>query len=204
MFHFKNAIFITEVGRFYLDNLGKAGGAPPQPAAVKASCWGLVTKLLRVNFKEIHKVRGDAAGLKNIRNNPARVNGSYLYAALEEIRVLREFHEWEYRQHPKFHHFVVMHSLFDIALPRTVLKAQTDGAGRDLLRFTRLKTTLIEHASSIDWLELALGMVWQSLGIPTPETHAPSREVGRVCQWRTGWRSLNDRGWFSRGGMARR
>ena len=83
------------VSGFYLDILGKAGGAPPQPVAVKALCWGLVTKLLRVIFKEVHKVRADAAGLKNIRDDPARVNASYLYAALEELLVLREFHECE-------------------------------------------------------------------------------------------------------------
>ena len=81
------SIFITEVDGFYRDILGKSG-PPPQSAASKASCWSLVTKLLRVLFKEIHKVRVEAAGLKNIRDDAARVNGSFLYAALEELRVL--------------------------------------------------------------------------------------------------------------------
>ena len=115
--HFSD-IFITEVDGFYRDILGKSG-APPHSAASKASCWGLITKLLRVLFKEIHKVRVEMVGLKNIRDDAARVNGSFLYAALEELRVLREFQGHEYRQHPKFHHNVVMH-LFDTALPRSV------------------------------------------------------------------------------------
>ena len=51
MMHF-SAIFVTEVDGFYRDILGKSG-APPQSAASKASCWSLVTKLLRVLFKEI-------------------------------------------------------------------------------------------------------------------------------------------------------
>ena len=101
MMHF-SAIFITEVDGFYHDILGKSG-APPLSAASKAPCWSLVTKLLRVLFKEIHKVRVEAAGLENICDDAARVNGSFLYAALEELRVLREFHGHEYRQHPKFH-----------------------------------------------------------------------------------------------------
>ena len=82
MMHF-NSIFITKVCGFYLDILGKAGSAPPQPAAVKALCWGLVTKLLQVIFKEIHKVQLVGAGLENICDDPAPVNGSYLYAALK-------------------------------------------------------------------------------------------------------------------------
>jgi hypothetical protein len=88
-----SAIFITKVDGFYQDILGKIG-APPQSAASKASCWCLVMKLLRVLFKEIHKVRVEAAGLENIRDDVARVNGSFLYAALEELRVLPTGVSW--------------------------------------------------------------------------------------------------------------
>ena len=102
-----SAIFITEVNNFYRDILGKSG-ALPQSAASKASCWSLVTKLLKVLFKEIHKVRVEAAGLKNIHDDAAWFNGSFLFAALEELRVLRKFQDHEYRQHPKFHHNAVM------------------------------------------------------------------------------------------------
>ncbi len=163
--HF-SAIFITEVDGFYRDILGKSG-APPQSAASKASCWSLVTKLLRVLFKEIHKVRVEAVGLENIRDDVARVNGSFLYAALEELRVLREFHGHEYRQHPKFHHNVVMH-LFDTALPRSVYEARTDGAGRDTLKLTRLKNAVADQGTSIDCLETAVGTMRQGCeNIPT-------------------------------------
>ena len=163
MMHF-SAIFITKVDSFYRDILGKSGAAP-QSAASKASCWSLVTKLLRVLFKEIHKVRVEAAGLENIRNDAARVDGFFLYAALEELRVLREFHGHKYCQHPKFHHNVVMH-LFDTALPRSVYKARTDGAGRDTLKFTRLENTVADQGTSIDHLETAVGTMRQGIGLP--------------------------------------
>ena len=159
-----SAIFITKVDGFYRDILGKIG-APPQSAASKASCWCLVMKLLRVLFKEIHKVRVEAAGLENIRDDVARVNGSFLYAALEELRVLREFHGHEYRQHPKFHHNVVMH-LFDTALPRSVYKARTYGAGRDTLKLTRLENAVADQGTSIDRLETAVSTMRQGLGLP--------------------------------------
>jgi hypothetical protein len=159
-----SAIFITEVDGFYRDILGKSG-APPQSAASKASCWSLVTKLLRVLFKEIHKVRVKAAGLENIRDDAARVNGSFLYAALEELRVLREFQEHKYRQHPKFQHNVVMH-LFDTALPRSVYEACTDGAGHNTLKLTWLENTVADHGTSINRLETAVGTMRQGLGLP--------------------------------------
>jgi len=119
-----------------------------------------------VLFKEIHKVRVEVAGLENIRDDAARVNGSFLYTALEELRVLREFQGHEYRQHPKFHHNVVMH-LFDTALPRSVYEACTDGSGHDTLKLTRLESAVADQGTSIDRLEMAVGTMQQGLGLPT-------------------------------------
>ena len=191
MMHF-SAIFITEVDGFYRDILGKSG-APPQSAASKASCWSLVTKLLRVLFKEIHKVRVEAAGLENIRNDAARVDGFFLYAALEELRVLREFHGHKYCQHPKFHHNVVMH-LFDTALPRLVYEARTYGAGRDTLKLTRLENAVADQGTSIDCLEMAVGTMRQGLGLPATRSRRKRGGAGK------GWKLSNDRGLFTRGG----
>ncbi len=105
-------------------------------------------------------MRVEAAGFENIRDDAARVNGSFLYATLEELRVLREFHGHEYRQHPKFHHNVVMH-LF-------VYEARTDGSGRDTLKLMRLEGTVADQAISIDRLETAVGTMRQGLGLPAP------------------------------------
>jgi hypothetical protein len=162
------AIFLTEVSNYYLDILGKAGGTPPHTAEIKATCWALVTKLSRVLFKEVHGVRMHAAGLEHVVGDPARVNGLYLYAALEEfLRVLREFAAHDYRQHPKYNHFVTMH-LFDTTLPRSVWEKRTDGAGRDMLRLTRLESVLTDQGAHIDRMKTGLGLVRQSLGLPAP------------------------------------
>jgi hypothetical protein len=169
LMHF-NAVFITKVLSFYLNILGKAGGTPHFSATVKASCWALVTKLLHVMFKEIHHVCMHAAGLENIQDDPAWVNGLYLYATMEELRVLHKFALHEYRQHPTFYHFIMMH-LYDTALPRLVFEAQSDEAGRNMLRFTCFENTLANHRTSIERLETALGMVWQSLGLLAPATY---------------------------------
>jgi len=44
--HFR-AILTTEVISYYQEILGKTGGAPPHTAEVKATCWAMVTKLLK-------------------------------------------------------------------------------------------------------------------------------------------------------------
>jgi hypothetical protein len=82
------AIFKTKITSYYQEILGKTGGAPPHTAEVKATCWALVTKLLKVLFQEIHKVRMFAAELGNIWDDNTRVNGLFFYAPLEELRVL--------------------------------------------------------------------------------------------------------------------
>ncbi len=117
---------------YYQEILGKTEGVPLHTAEVKATCWALVTKLLKVLFKEIHKVRMFALELGTIRDDNARVNGLFLYAALEELRVLQEFASHDYRRHPKYNQCVILH-LFDTSLPRSVYEKRTDGAGRETL-----------------------------------------------------------------------
>jgi hypothetical protein len=164
--HFR-AIFTTEVTSYYQEILGKTGGAPPHTAEVKATCWALVTKLLKVLFKEIHKVRMFASELGTIRDDNARVNGLFLYAALEELWVLREFASHDYRRHPKYNQCVVLH-LFDTSLPRSVYEKRTDRAGRETLRFTRLETGLAEHKLHLERLESAVGSIRAHLNMPSP------------------------------------
>jgi hypothetical protein len=201
LMHF-NAVFITKVSSFYLDILGKKGGTPPFSAAVVASCWAFITELLRVMIKEIHRICMHAESLEFIQDDPAQVNGLCLYATMEKLRVLREFAFHEYRQHPKFHHFVVMH-LFDTALPHLVFEAQSDGMGRNMLRFTHFETTLTNHGTSIDRLKTALGTVWQSLGLPVPATRNHKQGAGKGILVTKRRRSSNDRGMFLRGEASR-
>ena len=164
--HFR-AIFTTEDTSYYQEILGKTGGAPPHTAEVKATCWALVTKLLKVLFQEIHKVRMFASELGNIRDDNARVNGLFLYAALKELRVLREFASHDYRRHPKYNQCVVLH-LFNTSLPRSVYEKRADNAGRDALRFNRTEMGLAEHKLFLERLESAVGSIRAHLNMPLP------------------------------------
>ncbi len=123
-----SAIFITELTLYYDEILSKTGGDPPHTNEVKESCWALVTELLKTILKEIHKVRWFAAEAVSIGSDSLSTNGMFLYAALEELRVLREFAACDWRNHPKFNQNIVRH-LFETCLPHAVFENRKKGAG---------------------------------------------------------------------------
>jgi hypothetical protein len=161
------AIFATKVTSYYQKILGKMGGVPPHMAEVKATCWALVTKLLKVLFQRAHRVRIFAAELGNIWNDNTRVNGLFLYAALKELRVLREFTSHDYRHHLKYNQCVMLH-LFDTSLTQLVYKKRTDGTRWDNLCFICMETMLMEHKLVLERLESAVGSICTHLNMPAP------------------------------------
>ncbi len=81
--------------------------------------------------------------------------------------MLREFVSHDYHHHLKYNQCVVMH-LFDTSLPHSVYKKRTNGAGHDMLRFTRFEMALSKHKTSIDRLDTAVGLISSHLNMPTP------------------------------------
>ena len=111
-----SAIFIMELTLYYDKILSKTGGNPPPTKEVKESCWALVTKLLRTILKEVHKVRRFATEVVSIGTDSLSTNGMFLYAALEELHIIREFASCDWRNFPKFNQNIVRH-LFETCLP---------------------------------------------------------------------------------------
>jgi hypothetical protein len=159
--HF-HAIFVTEVTDYYQEILGKTEGPPPhdKEIKIKATCWALVTKLLKVIFQEVHKVWVFAADLGNLKDDMGQVNGLFLYAALEELQVLRDFATHQYRHHPKYNNQVVEH-LFNTSVPRAVYKRGlgSGSSGGSILKFNKIKGSLANHKAGIDRLETAVGSI---------------------------------------------
>ena len=114
--------------------------------------------------------------------------------------MLKEFAAHDYRQHPKYNHFVTMH-LFDTTIPRSVWEIHTDGAGRDMVRLTRLESVLTDQGAHIDRMETALGSVRQSLGLPhrSPAIAGVLVLAAGGSRRQMGSRFSNDRGSFSKG-----
>ena len=121
------ALFATEIPAYYDELLSKTGGKNPSPQS-KAACWALVTKLLRTFFKEVHKVRSFASEAVSLGADSLQANGMFLYAAVEELRVLREFEASDWHNHPKFNQNVVLH-LFETCLPRAMFEQRSSTGG---------------------------------------------------------------------------
>ena len=75
-----------------------------------------------------------------VHADPARVNGIYLHAVVQGIRVSREFQAVGFRNHPKFYPEVVMH-LFNTYVPRSVFDLRLGTNKSDAMR---LKITELE------------------------------------------------------------
>ncbi len=68
----------------------------------------------------------------------------FLYAALEELRVLQELATWDWRNYPKFNQNIV-HHLFETCLPRAVFENKKEGAGLHTLKMNVLTTVTERH-----------------------------------------------------------
>jgi hypothetical protein len=156
-------LLVTEITLYYEEILSKTGGDPPHSKEVKESCWALVTKLLRTVLKEFHKVRRFAAEAVSIGSDSLRTNGVFLYAAMEELRVLREFLECDWRNHPKFNQSIVRH-LFKTCLPRAVYETRKEGS--HILKLNALMATDERQQALINGLSTGIGELRAKVGLP--------------------------------------
>jgi hypothetical protein len=157
-------LFITEITLYYDEILSKTGGDPPHSKEVKESCWALVVKLLKTNLKEVHKVRRFAAEAVFIGADSLRTNGMFLYAAMEELQVLREFSSCDWRNHPKFNQSIVRH-LFETCLPRAVYENKKEGS--HILKINALTATGERHQVLLNGLATGMGELRAKAGLPT-------------------------------------
>ena len=124
----------------------------------------MVTKLLRTILKEIHKVRRFAAEAVSIGSNSLKTNGMFLYAAMEELRVLREFSECDWRNRPKFNQSIVCH-LFETCLPPRVVYENTK-EGSNILKINALTVTGEKHQVLLNGLATGMGELRAKVGLP--------------------------------------
>jgi hypothetical protein len=175
-----SAIFITELTLYYNEILSKTGGNPPHTKEVKESCWALVTKLLRTILKEVHKVGRFMAEAVSIGSDSLSTNGMFLYAALEELRVVRVA---DWRNHPKFNQNqnIVRH-LFETCLPRAVFENRKEGAGLHTLKINVLTTVTERHQVLLNGVATGMGELRAKVGLPPGKRTKFARgTVGDKC-----------------------
>ncbi len=113
-------LFVMEVNLFYEETLNKVGGEHPSDAS-RVQCWAIVTKLPKTFFQATHKAWSFATEAGGSNMDPLRTNGYYLYAALEELRVLKDFSKVKWRRHKEFGY-----NMLGFVLENSVSKAVWD------------------------------------------------------------------------------
>ena len=134
MFH---ELFIMEVNLFYKETLNKVGGDHPSDSS-KVQCWALVTKLLKTIFQATHKARSFATEAGGTEMDPLRTNGYFLYAALEELRVLKDFSKVKWRRHDEFG-YNMLGFVFENSVSKAVLDARPNPVLKVLAMEEKLK-----------------------------------------------------------------
>ena len=125
----------TKMRNLYRELLYKShGSVEDAPEDAKASCWRIVTTLLKVMFKEFRVVRVHAETGYSSKGNE---NAMYLHGTLMAHKVMEDFMKYEFTGHPKFYPRLIMH-IYETSAPRALL--------------TDLKTTVREQARTITTL----------------------------------------------------
>jgi hypothetical protein len=171
MFH---ELFVMEVNLFYEDTLNKVGGEHPTDAS-RTQCWALVTKLLRTVFKATHGARNFATEAGGASMDPLQTNGYFLYAALEEIRVLREFSRVKWRCHEEFGY-----NMLGFVFENSVSKAVLDARPNPVLKLVGLDEQLKVIRATMDHFQTNLGQVRAQANMPAMKPMAKKARIGGV------------------------
>jgi hypothetical protein len=150
MFH---ELFVMEFNLFYEETLNKVGGELPSDAS-KVQCWALVTKLLKTVFKATHGARSFATEAGGPAMDPLQTNGYFLYATLEELRVLKEFSRVKWRRHEEFGH-----NMLGFVFENSVSKAVLDARPNPVLKLNGVDEQLKVFWKTVDHMQINLAQI---------------------------------------------
>lgn len=103
---------------FYHKLLANAAPNTANPSKeIKASTWKVATQSIVKLFEELRKARQPGVSAE-ISPNPLHVVGRFLYATLQELKVMREFQSKNFDGHPSIQ-LIKMTHVFDNYTPRS-------------------------------------------------------------------------------------
>ncbi len=146
-------LFVMEVNLFYKETLNTVGGEHPTNAS-KTQCWALVTKLLRTVFKAMHGAHNFATEAGGPGMDPLQTNGYFLYAALEELWVLKEFSKVKWCCHEEFGY-----NMLGFVFENSISKAVLDARPNPVLEMIRLEEQLKAIRVLVDHIQTNLAQV---------------------------------------------
>ncbi len=170
-------LFVMEVNLFYKEMLNKVGGEHPSNAS-KVQCWALVTKLLKMIFQATHKARSFTMEAGGSNMDPLCTNGYFLFAALEELRVLKEFSKVKWRRHEEFGY-----NMLGFVFENSMSKAVLDACPNPILKVNGLDAQLKVIRAGMDHMQTNLAQIRAHGNKAAMKSLAP-RRPRRGLEWR--------------------
>jgi hypothetical protein len=146
-------LFVMEINLFYEETLNKVGGEHPSNAS-RVQCWALVTKLLKTIFQATHKAQSFAKEAGGSDMDPLCTNGYFLYAALEELRVLKDFSKVKWRRHEEFGY-----NMLGFVFENSVSKAVWDTRPNPILKFNGHEDQMKVIRAGMDHMQTNLAQI---------------------------------------------
>ncbi len=165
-------LFVMEVNLFYEETLNKVGGKHPSDAS-KVQCWALVTKLLKTIFQATHKARSFATEAGGSNMDPLRTNGYFLYGALEELRVLKDFSKVKWRRHKEFGY-----NMLGFVFENSVSKAILDARPNPILKINGLDEQLKVIRAGMDHVQTNLMQIRAHVNMAAMKPLAKKAKAG--------------------------
>ncbi len=167
---------MMEVNCFYEDTLNKFGGEHPSKAS-KVQCWALVTKLLKTVFKCTLETRSFATEAGVADMDPLRTNKHFLYAALEELRVL-----WEFLVAKWWHHDKFGYNMLGFVFENSVSKVVLDAHPNQVLKMNGFEEQLKLVRGTIDHMQTNLSQICTHTSMPAMKPLAKKAKTGSVVE----------------------
>ena len=132
-------------------------------------------KLLKTIFQATHKARRFATEAGGPDMDPLRTNGYFLYAALEELRVLKEFSRVKWRRHEEFGY-----NMLGFVFENSVSKAVLDAQPNPILKVIGLNEQLKTIKAGMDEIQTNLAQIRAHAGMPAMKPVAKKAKVAEL------------------------
>ena len=107
--------------------------------------------------------------------DPLRTNGYFFYAALEELRVLKEFSRVKWRRHEEFGY-----NMLGFVFENSVSKAVLDARPNPILKVTGFEGQLQTIKASMDQIQTNLAQIRTHVGMPAMKPLAKKAKVAEI------------------------
>jgi hypothetical protein len=107
--------------------------------------------------------------------DPLQTNGYFLYAALEELRVLKEFSRVKWRRHEEFGY-----NMLGFVFENSVSKAVLDARPNPVLKLVGLDEQLKVIRATMDHFQTNLGQVRAQANMPAMKPMGKKARIGGV------------------------